>query len=213
MLQRDGQGRTLQQGAYVSTNNPLAETLTWRADSTLNSYAATRAGAGAWNDSRTYQYNSRNQLTSEPMGVSSSVSATNNYGFDANKLGVLTSAQWSGGLTNRWQATSLNGLGQISQESWNQSGLTLRSSGSAGSATSVSATLDGSPVSGLVLGSGRWYADLVAEVAEEVLEERRDRVNPRVIKRKMSNWKKKRPEHRHYPQPTKKFRQSVVIKC
>jgi hypothetical protein len=62
-------------------------------------------------------------------------------------------------------------------------------------------------------GLERWFADLVAEVAEEVLEERRDRVNPRVIKRKMSNWKKKRPEHRHYPQPTKKFRQSVVIKC
>ena len=62
-------------------------------------------------------------------------------------------------------------------------------------------------------GLEQWFADLVAEVAEEVLEERRDRVNPRVIKRKMSNWKKKRPEHRHYPQPTKKFRQSVVIKC
>jgi Insertion element 4 transposase N-terminal/Transposase DDE domain len=62
-------------------------------------------------------------------------------------------------------------------------------------------------------GLGRWYADLVAEVAEEVLEERRDRVNPRVIKRKMSNWRKKRPEHCSYPQPTKKFRKSVVIRC
>jgi hypothetical protein len=62
-------------------------------------------------------------------------------------------------------------------------------------------------------GLARWYADLVAEVAEELLEERRDRVNPRVIKRKMSNWLKKRPEHRNYPQPTKKFRQSVVIRC
>ena len=62
-------------------------------------------------------------------------------------------------------------------------------------------------------GLEQWFADLVAEVAEEVLEERRDRVNPRVIKRKMSNWKKKRPEHRHYPQPTKKFRRSVIIKC
>jgi hypothetical protein len=62
-------------------------------------------------------------------------------------------------------------------------------------------------------GLAQWFADVVAEVAEEVLEKRRDRVNPRVIKRKMSNWKKKRPEHRHYPQPTKKFRQSVVIRC
>jgi len=60
-------------------------------------------------------------------------------------------------------------------------------------------------------GLRRWYEDLLAEIAEEVLPERRNRINPRVIKRKMSNWRKKRPEHRHYPQPTKKFRQSVVM--
>jgi len=60
-------------------------------------------------------------------------------------------------------------------------------------------------------GLRRWYEDLLAEIAEDVLPERRDRINPRVIKRKMSNWRKKRPEHRRSPQPTKKFRQSVVI--
>jgi len=60
-------------------------------------------------------------------------------------------------------------------------------------------------------GLRRWYEDLLAEIAEEVLPERRDRINPRVIKRKMSNWRKKRPEHRHYPQPTMKFRHSVVM--
>ena len=61
-------------------------------------------------------------------------------------------------------------------------------------------------------GRSRWYRDLVAEIAEEVLPERRDRVNPRVIKRKMSNWKKKRPEHRHYPQPTQGFAESIVMR-
>jgi hypothetical protein len=60
-------------------------------------------------------------------------------------------------------------------------------------------------------GLKRWYSDLLSEVAEERLEPRRDRVNPRVIKRKMSNWAKKREKHRHFPQPTKKFRRSVVI--
>jgi Insertion element 4 transposase N-terminal/Transposase DDE domain len=60
-------------------------------------------------------------------------------------------------------------------------------------------------------GRQRWYEDLLAEIAEEGLPERRNRINPRVIKRKMSNWRKKRPEHRRCPQPTKKFRQSVVI--
>lgn len=62
-----------------------------------------------------------------------------------------------------------------------------------------------------VAGQRRWYAALVVEVAEEILEPRRNRVNPRVVKRKMSNWRKKRPEHRSYPQPTKNFRQSLLI--
>jgi hypothetical protein len=48
-------------------------------------------------------------------------------------------------------------------------------------------------------------------VAEERLKPRRDRINPRVIKRKMSNWAKKRDKHRHFPQPTKKFRSSIVM--
>jgi hypothetical protein len=60
-------------------------------------------------------------------------------------------------------------------------------------------------------GRQRWWEDLLAEVAEEVLPERRDRVNPRVIKRKMSKWPKKRPQHRDPPQPTKPFRDSIVI--
>ena len=61
-------------------------------------------------------------------------------------------------------------------------------------------------------GLRQWYRNLVAEVAEEVLEERRDRINPRVIKRKMSNWGKKRPEHRRYPQPHKRFRDAIVMR-
>jgi hypothetical protein len=61
-------------------------------------------------------------------------------------------------------------------------------------------------------GRSRWYGNLVAEIAEEVLPERRTRINPRVIKRKMSNWKKKRPEHCHYPQPTKGFAEAIVMR-
>lgn len=60
-------------------------------------------------------------------------------------------------------------------------------------------------------GRRRWWEDLVAEVGEQVLPPRRQRVNPRVIKRKMSNWKKKRPHHRHHPQPSKPFREAIVI--
>jgi hypothetical protein len=60
-------------------------------------------------------------------------------------------------------------------------------------------------------GLRRWHRNLIAEAAQEVLPHRRDRVNPRVIKRKMSNWNKKRHEHRQTPQPTKDFRQGIVI--
>ena len=60
-------------------------------------------------------------------------------------------------------------------------------------------------------GGQRWYEDRLAEIAEEVLPQRRNRSNPRVIKRKMSNWRKKGPEHRRWPQPTKTFRHSVVM--
>jgi hypothetical protein len=61
-------------------------------------------------------------------------------------------------------------------------------------------------------GQSRWYKRLIEEIADEPLEpRRRNRVNPRVIKRKMSNWKKKRPEHRNYPQPTMDFAKSIVM--
>jgi hypothetical protein len=60
-------------------------------------------------------------------------------------------------------------------------------------------------------GLRRWHHNLLREVAAEVLEPRRDRAHPRVIKRKMSNWLKKRDKHRNYPQPTKTFRKSIVM--
>jgi hypothetical protein len=56
-----------------------------------------------------------------------------------------------------------------------------------------------------------WYQTLLEEVAEEILPDRRNRINPRVIKRKMSSWAKKKAEHRHYPQPAKEFRPAIVL--
>jgi hypothetical protein len=56
-----------------------------------------------------------------------------------------------------------------------------------------------------------WYARLLREVRRQQLRPRRERWYPRVIKRKMSNWKKKRPDHLRPPQPTKPFREAVVI--
>jgi transposase IS4-like protein/DDE family transposase len=56
-----------------------------------------------------------------------------------------------------------------------------------------------------------WYQELLREVRRQRLGPRRDRWYPRVIKRKMSNWGKKRAEHLHPPQPTKPFREAARV--
>ncbi len=56
-----------------------------------------------------------------------------------------------------------------------------------------------------------WYRGLLWEMQGERTDPRRNRVNPRVIKRKMSKWKKKRPEHRHLPPLKKTFPETVVM--
>jgi hypothetical protein len=56
-----------------------------------------------------------------------------------------------------------------------------------------------------------WYQALLWEMQNERTDGRRNRINPRVIKRKMSKWPKKRPHHRR-PNPLKKtFEASVVM--
>jgi hypothetical protein len=55
-----------------------------------------------------------------------------------------------------------------------------------------------------------WYRGMLWEMQTERTDPRRNRINPRVIKRKMSKWKKKRPEHRHLP-PLKKTFPGVLV--
>jgi hypothetical protein len=57
----------------------------------------------------------------------------------------------------------------------------------------------------------QWYEALLWEMSRERIEPRRNRINPRVIKQKMSKWKKKRPEHFHPPPLQKTFAQSVLM--
>ena len=58
----------------------------------------------------------------------------------------------------------------------------------------------------------QWYEALLREMQTEQIEARRNRINPRVIKRKMSKWMKKRAEHRRPPRLRKTFAQCVVMK-
>jgi Insertion element 4 transposase N-terminal/Transposase DDE domain len=58
-----------------------------------------------------------------------------------------------------------------------------------------------------------WYQGLLWEMQQERTDDevRRNRINPRVIKRKMSKFKKKRPEHRNRPRLKKTFAETVVM--
>ena len=55
------------------------------------------------------------------------------------------------------------------------------------------------------------HSRLLRDIASGLLPERRNRTNPRVVKRKMSNFHLKREEHRQWPQPSVPFRQAVAL--
>lgn len=56
------------------------------------------------------------------------------------------------------------------------------------------------------------YIRLLQDIADARLPERRLRSNPRVVKRKMSKFRLKRPEHRPWPQPKQQsFRNAVTV--
>jgi hypothetical protein len=57
----------------------------------------------------------------------------------------------------------------------------------------------------------QWYDQLLAEIGAGRLPQRDNRCNPRVVRRKMSNFDLKRDKHRQAPQPTKVFADAVVI--
>ncbi len=56
-----------------------------------------------------------------------------------------------------------------------------------------------------------WYQGVLWEMSIETIPPRQNRINPRVIKRKMSHWQKCRPHHRKKPTLSKSFKQSIVM--
>lgn len=59
--------------------------------------------------------------------------------------------------------------------------------------------------------SRRWYQDLIAEVAQEVLPPRRLRLNPRVKKCPRQKWPAKRKQAAQPPQPVKPLGEVIVV--
>lgn len=55
------------------------------------------------------------------------------------------------------------------------------------------------------------FERLWRDITRHPLPKRRLRTNPRVVKRKMSKFRLKRPEHVHCPRPSMSFREAVVV--
>lgn len=59
--------------------------------------------------------------------------------------------------------------------------------------------------------SAEWRQRLLQDIGRQLLPQRANRSNPRVVKRKMSNFDLKRDVHRHWPQPAKSFADAIVL--
>jgi len=55
------------------------------------------------------------------------------------------------------------------------------------------------------------HQEIIEEISQDLLPPRRLRVNPRVVKRKMSNFALKRRKHKNFPQPAKRIFDAVKI--
>jgi YD repeat-containing protein len=141
---RDAVGRIIQQTQTVGGTSVLVENMTWRNNSTLNSYAATRSGTGAWSESRGYQYNSRGQLLSEGFSPKAGLTNALNYAFDGTNpgLGLRLDAKIGTGAPASWEtAATANSLGQVTADS-KPSGVGSGAAGHAFTATGVATGAD-----------------------------------------------------------------------
>jgi RHS repeat-associated protein len=119
---RDAVGRILQQTNTVGGSTAMVEAMTWRDNSTLNTYGVTRSGTGGWGESRAYSYNSRGQLLSEGFSPAAGQSTALTYTFDGSttNLGIRTDAKIGPGVTSTWgetSATAINSLGRVTADS------------------------------------------------------------------------------------------------
>jgi RHS repeat-associated protein len=146
---RDAAGRVLQQTNTVAGAAALVEMMAWRANSTLASYGAARSGAGAWNETRAYAYDSRGQLLSEGFSPAVGQSSAITYAFDGSttKLGIRTDAKVGTGTPVSWQskAAQINSLGRVTQDQVGVGGKPVPVSGISLGADRVEVVVDNVP--------------------------------------------------------------------
>ena len=146
---RDATSRVLQQTNTVAGAAALVEMMAWRANSTLASYGAARSGAGAWNETRAYAYDSRGQLLSEGFSPAVGQSSAITYAFDGSttKLGIRTDAKVGTGAPVSWQskAAQINSLGRVTQDRVGVGGKPMSVSGTSLGADRVEVVVDNVP--------------------------------------------------------------------
>jgi RHS repeat-associated protein len=164
---RDAVGRILQQTQVVGLTPALVEAMAWRGNSTLNSYTATRAGTGAWNESRAYTYDARGQLLSEGFTAGSSLSpiaSSLDYSFDGNNpgLGVRLDAKIGTGAPASWEiASSANSLGRVTTDNQlTAEGQAFSANGLAAGAGQVDILVDGVLQGLAAYSGGAWSLNL-----------------------------------------------------
>jgi len=114
---RDGVGRITHETNSINGNPVMIDAMGWRGNSTLNLYQVLRTDS--WNESRSYFYNSRDQLTSENFSPTSGTESTLNYAFDGNNpgLGVRTDAKVGTGAPGSWERTAAeDALGRVNPD-------------------------------------------------------------------------------------------------
>ena len=190
---RDGLGRRKTTSTTVGGVSVLGETMTWRTDSRLESYAAVRSGKDAWNETHAFGYNGRHQLVSEARsGTGGALTLTHSH--DQAGLGVRVAMIESGSLDNGWvaapqstQIPTLDQFGRVADERIAASIFKLRAHGTASGVSGLTAKLDNTVVSGLaydVVGTeSTWWVDLSLDPGTHVLKvEGKDRLNRPVTK-------------------------------
>lgn len=142
---RDSSGRLKTQTTTVGASSPLVEALTWRSDSKVATYVATRSGSGVFNENRAYDYNNRGQLFSESYAPASGQSAVLSYQFDSGKLGIRNSAKVGTGAPTSWEitASTIQGIGRTTAETTTAEPIVFTATGNAFGAASVDVAIDG----------------------------------------------------------------------
>ena len=185
---RDALGRPQSLVTGAASGLLQTETLAWRADHTLDSYAVARSAPGAWDETRAYGYDSRGRVTSEGFsagpapGQSAALATT--FDHDGVGLGVRTDHKVGDGAPAAWQSrvpsasgSGVNAFARVTGDETNAAGKTIPASGVSLGADHVDLWINGvaqgrATHPGWADNTGAWSAALPLDAGAQTLEAR-----------------------------------------